>query len=244
MTVIARYYRTMKQARAAYQELLDKDFSEDAIALVTMPSKEPEGENAATRTGDVAASALKAGRLLGRLADFYSSQLSPGSSLVVVQPPFGQAEEATDILERHEPLDITHKPPREPMARPVPWSRQPAPFSGTLRLRTLSDSAAPFSEFLYQKTLSENRSTFLARWFKPLTGPNFHFSSMFGFGLLSNNASPFSEMFRLPIKSNHPTGDRWTHSLGQPLLSKSQRAPERRFGFPLLASRKRYLYNP
>ncbi len=244
MFVTARYYESAQQARDAVDDLKAEGFRSRSIALITpaaVADAEPEADaelQAGTRPDTSVSDAIRAGGLLGQYADFYAQNLQQGYSLVVVEPPFGATRLATQILERHGPLDIAHEPPY--VEKPfVPLSEQAAPLSSALGWRVLSDNPAPFSEYWGFGTGS-NGLSFLSRWFKPLTGAPFSLASKSGAGLLSRNPSPLSSLFGLPTKSGE-SGDRWTTSFGLPLLSSNAAPLSGKIGMPLL-SRKRWLY--
>lgn len=235
MFVIARYYQTVEQARSAYEALKENGFSSRALALVTHTTTSPEGEVTDTSSADVAAAAIKAGRLLGEHSEFYASHMQEGRSLVVVQPPFGGSRLATSILEDHGPLDIAHESPYVD-APFEPIGQRATPLSDYLNWRVLSDEPAPFSEYWGFRMISQRRS-FLSRMFAELTSPDY---ALFGSVTLSKSAAPLSGMLSLPTKSGE-SGDSWTSSFGYPLLSKGAAPLSDSIGMPLL-SRKRSLY--
>lgn len=241
MSVIARYYETAQQARKALQSLEEEGVPRRVMALLETPKESvqtPEGGEAVSTvsTTEVVAGAMRAGRLLGEHAEFYSSNLKPGQALLVVEAPFGYTVTIKDIMESHGALDLTHEPPPEPKPPYIPLSRRPSPLSDMLGWQVLSSSPDTYSQFWGFPELA-NRLSFLGRWFPTLTRPTFALSSLFGMGLLSREGAPLSSMFGLPIKSG-ASGDAWTSSFGMPLLTKSG---------PVLAaipqlSRRRWLY--
>ena len=244
MFVTARYYESAQQARDAVDDLKAEGFRSRSIALITpavVAAAESGGdaEMQAVAAPDTSVSdAIRAGGLLGQYADFYAQNLQQGYSLVVVEPPFGATRLATEILQRHGPLDISHEPPH--VEKPfVPVSEQAAPLSSVLGWRVLSDNPAPFSEYWGFGTGS-NGLSFLSRWFKPLTDAPFSLAPKSGAGLLSRSAAPLSSLFGIPTKSGE-SGERWTTSFGLPLLSSDPAPLSGKFGLPLL-SRRRWLY--
>lgn len=241
MSFVARYYSTMKKARAAHKSLLAAGFRDESIALINLPAKEPEGDKATSRLGDIAAAALKAGKLLGEDTELYASQLSPGNSLVVVRPPFGRANAVGEILDRHDPLDIAPAPRATDVEKSLPWSEQSAPFSAFLGWSVLSKGATPLSDAWGLSALSDNRLSILSRWFKPLGNPHFSFSDdLLGLELLSDNSKSFSSRLGLPLLSKRSNAP-WTRSFGRALLSDDPAPLSRRLGLPVSSS-KRSLY--
>lgn len=234
MTVIARYFESAQQARNARQSLENEGIPPRIMALVEAPGEGAEGP--AGLTADVDA-AMKAGRLLGENASFYSSNMKPGQALLVVEAPFGLTVTVLNVMEANGALDISHEPPAEVRAAFVPLSRRPAPLSSLFGWPVLSRTPETYSQFWGFPELSR-RLSFLGRWFPTLARPNFvMLPSLFGLGLLSRNPAPLSSMFGLPLKSGE-SGDAWTSSLGFPMLTSSG---------PTLAaipqlSRRRWLY--
>jgi hypothetical protein len=184
---------------------------------------------------------MKAGRLLGEHAPFYLSNMQPGQQLLVVEAPLGMTIKAKTIMAEHGALGITHEPPEpEPTPYRSFWN-QPAPLSAALGWDVLSRNSETYSEFWGIPVLSKKRFSFLGRWLPTLTSPRFALSSVFGIGLLSNNATPLSSMLGMPVKSG-ATGEAWTSSFGLPLLLKSNPTPlSSSLGLPLL-SKRRWLY--
>lgn len=242
MSVIARYYESAQQARNALQSLEQEGVPQRVMALLETPAEGEEVPAAskkapAVSTSDMVARAMKAGRLLGEHAAFYSSNLKPGQALLVVEAPFGHTVTVKNIMEAHGALDLTHEPPPAPKPPYVPLSRRPAPLSSMLGWQVLSSSPDTYSQFWGFPELSKGLS-FLGRWIPTLTRPSFALSSALGMGLLSRNGAPLSSMFGLPVKTG-ASGDAWTSSFGLPLLTKSSG--------PVLAaipqlSRRRWLY--
>jgi hypothetical protein len=237
MSIIARYYETAQQARNARQTLLDKGYPQRSIALVETAAESEEA--VPVPMADVIAGSMKAGRLLGEHAAFYSAHMQPGYGLLVVEAPFGHTVDVQDIIESYGPLGITHEPPAAPKPPYVPFSSKPAPLSSLLGWDVLSRTPETYSQFWGFPEIS-HRLSFLGRWLPTLTGPSFALSSVFGMGLLSSNAAPLSSMAGLPVK-NGSSGEAWTESFGLPLLTQSSGPVTASFGLPLL-SRKRWLY--
>lgn len=163
--------------------------------------------------------ALEDGLLAGRHRSVCVRNLRQGRSLVAVATNFGFAQQAIDIMESCGAVDSA--------SLPAYYPRNPSPFSDLLGLPTLS-RAAPVSEL-------KSSSWFL--------------SSLFGLGLLSRKAAPFSSLFGMKVLSDSKRD--WRSSFGLPLLSKNP-APlssaigmrtlsagkgpwKRSFGFPLLS---------
>jgi hypothetical protein len=236
MFVIARFYETPDQARAAVGSLQEEGFRPSSYAIVTpVTATADEGGSPLVESACISSESIRAGQLLGEHAAFYAENLQEGLSLVVVQPPFGAMKLANGLLNRHDPLPISHEPPIEESTF-VPLSDQAAPLSTFLRWETLSKEPAPLSEYWGFPLLS-NRLSFLSRWFPSLTKPDFAF---FGASNLVRSPSPLSSMFGLPTLSGR-SGDSWTSSLGFPLLSGNAAPLSSKLGMPLL-SRKRWTY--
>lgn len=236
MFVIARYYKTVKQAHDAHASLRENGFPGRAIAIIApneTKKTDEEGKLVSVKSNihEVATSSIHAGRLLAEHADFYASNLKKGWSLVVVQPPFGAVRLATTILDDHKPIDVVHEQPEE--IKPfVPLSQRSAPFSEALGWNVLSNKSAPLSEFWGFGTVS-NRLSFMSRLFGELGNPHYALTDMFG--LTTRSRSPFHGTFGLPLLSGK-SGDRWKHSLGLPMLSKGAAPFSNFFGMPLLSS--------
>jgi hypothetical protein len=242
MAAVARYYSTMKKAREATDALKEAGFGSDSIVLLSMPSKEPEGESASARTKSIAAAALKAGQLLGDSADFYSSKLKPGNSLVVVKPMFGRAVEAEAILARFQPMKIQMpKPPQKAVDKSLPWSQQAAPLSNALGWSVLSNNPTPFSDNWGFPVLARESLSFLSRWFQPLA-PGWSLSRLLGLSLLSDDPTPLSNTVGIPLTSRRSEPP-WTHSFGMSLLSDDSTPLSRRFDIPVLSRREYFLYD-
>jgi hypothetical protein len=233
MTVTARFYPTAQQAHDAYGALLEEGFRKQSVAMIEPAQGAEDGMPIAAM-----ADAIKAGSLLAEQADFFVSNLQPGYSLVVVEPPFGATRLAADILERFEPLDLVPEP--EYAEKPyVPVSQRATPLSDALGWRVLSNDPTPFSDAWGFNVLSSRRSA-LSRWFAELTSSRFSLSSKFGLPLLSRDPAPLSSRFGLALKTGQ-TGQRWTTSMGLPLLTSGAAPLSSKLGLPVL-SRRRWLY--
>jgi hypothetical protein len=113
-------------------------------------------------------------------AEHYATQVAAGAAVVIVDPPFGWAVRATQILARPrtgdaEPVEVSD-------TATVSWDGA-APLSDALGLRVLSGNAAPLSSLLGIPTLIRNAT--------PL-------SSALGLKVLSANPAPLSSAVGAP----------------------------------------------
>jgi hypothetical protein len=198
-------YETAQQARGAVNKLKEEQFSEDSIIVIT-----PGGRGA-----DAISAALKAGKMLGDKAELYSEGVQAGHAVVLVYAPFGHGQEATEILNSFNPMELEPAPAGAAEESSFAWD-EAAPLSSAFQLRVLlRKSPAPFSSWVGFHTLAEGR-TFGSR--KELTASDWTFSSLFGLGVLSKNQRGPSS------------------SLGLRTLSSTQSPGRSRFGLPLLSS--------
>ncbi len=210
MVMLVRIYASEQGARDADAKLSEAGFGKRAVFL----ANEHQGQAA-----DAVQAANRAGTLPERMAKICTDSLAQGRSLLSVDPPFGTAQRAINIMENGDTVE----------------SDRSAAFT--------DDDPAPFSRMLGMPVLSDfSSSTGLlpSRW---------SFSAGFGMGLLSRNAAPFSSMFGMKILTNPkrrdssfgmPLGSRNPAPLSsllgmKPLLSR-QRSGDYSFGFPLLSN--------
>ena len=248
MYMMARIYPSQEQAQAAVDALLAAGYGADIIAMITAPgaaapryADAPEmAESAASQAADVssaevATSAMRAGSMMGRRADFYMSHLEPGNSLVVATPSYIECRVAETILDAHGPLPISHEPPRKAF---VPISQQATPLSDFLGIAPLTRSAPVFSEALGLSTVSEG-TTHLSRWFAPLAD-GWTLSSKIGLSTKSRRDTPLSSMLKLKLSSDRLAGK--SSSFGFPLKTKSGTPLSSMLRLRMLAKTDRYLY--
>ncbi len=256
MAVVARCYASGDQARRAYDALLENGYSKSIVALVVPPSGAPAagapaagldatgddaGSGAYAAPGaappggavdaDIYSTAIRAGSLLGDQAEYYLAQLEDGAALVVVDPPFGSALKATQILDQHQPL----KRIEDAAPRPQPYrfiSQDPTPLSSAFGLGVLADSSWSLSEAFGLKLQSRGLS-FMSRWFGELGRHDYTLSDKFGLRFLSRNPAPLSSMLGMSTKSGK-SGETWTRSMGFRMLSDNAAPVSGFLGIPLL----------
>lgn len=252
MAVVVRIYENASQASSAYSALLDADFPESTAALLFAETASPGSQSPSGDEPQVDVSkALKAGALMGDVADFYLEFVKKGYALVAVEAPFGSAYSATEALDRFSPMNVAG-PGESSDSIPATDNSRAAPLSSLLWLPILSGvtsdlpessrrserakaaSAAPLSTLFGLRVLSKDRPSFLSKMFPPLTRHNWALSSKFGMKMLSSNAAPLSSMIGFPTKTAG-SGTGWTRSLGFRILSKNKAPLSSFFGIPLLS---------
>ena len=175
--------------------------------------------------------AVAVGKMLGEQADFYLSRLTRGRVLLVATPHFMQSRAAERILDAHDPLPDSHRPPPQPF---VPASEQATPFSNWLGMPLLSKSDTPLSDFCGFGFKEEGLSQ-LSRQFKPLATDFTLFSGKLGFGSKASR----NTIFPMSAKSDRLEGKHASFGMG--FKSTSNTPFSSRFGFPLLTQRKHFL---
>lgn len=175
--------------------------------------------------------AVAVGKMLGEQADFYLSRLTRGRALLVATPHFMQSRAAERILDAHDPLPDSHRPPPKPF---VPASEQATPFSNWLGMPLLSKSDTPLSDFCGFGFKEEGLSQ-LSRKFKPLAADFTLFSGRLGFGSKASRDT----IFPMSAKSDRLEGRHASFGMG--FKSTSNTPFSSRFGFPLLTQRKHFL---
>lgn len=175
--------------------------------------------------------AVAVGKMLGEQADFYLSRLTRGRALLVATPHFMQSRAAERVLDAHDPLPDSHRPPPKPF---VPASEQATPFSNWLGMPLLSKSDTPLSDFCGFGFKEEGLSQ-LSRTFKPLAADFTLFSGRLGFGSQASRDT----IFPMSAKSDRLEGQHASFGMG--FKSTSNTPFSSRFGFPLLTQRKHFL---
>lgn len=260
MAVVVKIYEDASNARNAYSALLDAEFPESTVALLVA---EPAAPGAPGEPQIDASAALKAGALMGDVADFYLEFVKKGYALVAVDAPFGSAFSAYQSLDRFSPVDVAgpgKTAESTAASRDDSWA---APLSSFFGLPILSGqtadtdpsqrskrarqaSAAPFSTLFGMRILSSepNRLSLLSSMFPPLSRHDWALSSKFGMKLLGGKAAPLSSMFGMPTRTAG-TGTGWTRSLGFRILSENKAPLSSFFGIPLLSGQNNSLdYSP
>ena len=175
--------------------------------------------------------AVAVGKMLGEQADFYLSRLTRGRALLVATPHFMQSRVAERVLDAHDPLPDSHRPPPQPF---VPASEQATPFSNWLGMPLLSKSDTPLSDVCGFGFKDEGLSQ-LSRRFKPLAADFTLFSGKLGFGSKASRDT----IFPMSAKSDRLEGQHASFGMG--FKSTSNTPFSSRFGFPLLTQRKHFL---
>lgn len=250
MYTIARLYASAAQAKAAAKAFVAAGYREsDVVCLLSAepvskeplaaeqadPADAPEGAEPPPPAPVPAAvdvkAAVKVGKMLGEQADFYLSRLTRGRALLVATPPFMQSRRAEQVLDAHDPLPDSHRPPAKPF---VPISEQATPFSYWLGLPLLSQADTPLSDFCGFGFKEEGLSH-LSRRVAPLASNFTVFSGKLGIGGKASRDT----IFPMSTKSDRLEGQ--NASFGVDLKSASATPFSSRFGFPLLSKRKRFL---
>lgn len=151
--------------------------------------------------------AIENGLISERTINACIKALADGKSIVSVNAPFGTAVDAVKIMEGVKGVD------KDSIGRYLP--SDPAPFSAAFGLPVLS-KASPTS--------------MLAR-------SDWTFSSLLGFGLLSNKAAPLSSLFSLPLLTARKKNRK--SSFGLPLLSSTAAPLSSLFGMATVTKRKK-----
>ena len=259
MYTIARLYPSAAQAQAAAAAFVAAGYRQsDVLCLLSAqppseqpPSEQPPSEQPlsaeapSTRQADAAEgappspapaaadlkTAVAVGKMLGEQADFYLSRLTRGRALLVATPHFMQSRVAEQVLDAHDPLPDSHRPPPKPF---VPASAQATPFSNWLGMPLLSQSDTPLSDVCGFGFKEEGLSP-LSRKFKPLAADFTLFSGRLGLGSKASRDT----VFPMSAKSDRLEGKH--ASFGVDFKSASSTPFSSRFGFPLLTQRKHFL---
>jgi hypothetical protein len=206
---ISRLYGSRSNATAAVEALKSSGF--DTVHMVT-----EAGEGAVAAAGVPTAH-----------APVYAEGVARGETLVSVQAPFGFANAATEILDRHEPIrtDLPdhgyEPPPRDPAA----------PLSSAWGWPVLSSNPTPLSSFLHWPTLCMRRSP--PKSDSALVDDPAPLSGKIGMQVLSDEPAPLSKRFGWRLLSDNP----WPLStrLGWSLLSKNPTPLSSRLGWRTLS---------
>jgi hypothetical protein len=203
-SAVVRIYETEKQARKAVTKLeQDGGFAKDLIRLVT-PS--PEGAESAETLSNL----LEVGKLLRGDSKVYAEALKEGRSIVIVQPPFGQAQQAIEILDSLNPIPLVVEPKAPATTKSTsgtasgPAWDDAAPLSSVLGWKALSQQGAtPFSEFMGFKPLSAGFS-WGPPYFSLLKRHDSGLSALFGLKLLKDDPTPLSSFLGLKTLAEDP----------------------------------------
>ena len=184
---INRMYETLARANNAAWALRHEGFTDVHVC----------SRGAAGSSTDAIIAALTKGLVLKAHAKVYAEGIQHGASLVTVHAPFGTADAATSVLERHGPIDSGVPEPELDM---LLWD-EAAPCSSAMRVRVLLDDSMTFSRFWNVKPLVKSGKTT---------------SSALGLPESRGSRGPFSGTFGLPLLSKLMVSS----MLGMPLLSK------------------------
>lgn len=236
---IARMYASQDAANAAVNELHEHGFKADATPAAPQPRRvqsedagspddtTPPAEPVAS-PADPGIDAIMNAGVEREHARIYSERIQSGEVLVVVvDPPFGFAKTALDILDSHNPVAVdlpvaeVTQAGRTQAGRTWDW-RSPTPLSSWLGWRVLSDDPTPLSNYLNRPVLkAEPASSRTLEGIRkqsgdaaplssklgmaPLSENPAPLSAKFGWRLLSEKAAPLSERFGWRTLSNNPT---------------------------------------
>jgi hypothetical protein len=181
---ISRLYATEADADAAVRDLEEAGFWTTGITVLRPGA------------GAMTAAELSARGVTEDRAEHYATRVAAGAAVVIVDPPFGWAVRATQILARPRTGDAEAVEVSDTAT--VSWD-EAAPLSDALGLRVLSGNAAPLSSLLGIPTLSRNATPLSsAIGFKTLSGNATPLSSALGLKVLSKNAAPLSSAVGAP----------------------------------------------
>lgn len=234
MLFVARFYASEEQAQAAVDAALEVGFDRRSIVMLA-PSRETydaEGRSVAVPSSASVADAVRAGEWMGMHTQFYTSRLGQGNTLIVINPPLYWSRQAEQILDAHNPLDISHESKPDAF---VPFEERDWLFSDVLGLGTLSEGT--FSESLGFATKQDGMSHF-SRFMSPLAS-NFTFSSKFGMGFSTSEATPLSSLLGFSTKSTRLEGK--SSSFGISVKTAAATPLSSMFGMPTLTKKRLFL---
>jgi len=206
MAKIARVYQSEQAAQSAASKLKDNGFGQSLVVLTP---------------ADAGSSSTAKG---------YGKYLSAGQSVVEVDPAFGKAAGAKDIMQEFGPLDENPTVARTPARSSTKSSSS---SSSNVTEVHAEQGPAPLSHAFGWKTLRQNDPTPMSdKWGWETQKSGFTFGeppvsnsyTTGAFGLISNNPAPFSSMFGLRLKSGVTDGS-WSQSFGRDLLIRNNPTP-------------------
>jgi hypothetical protein len=231
---ISRVFRTEADADAAVHDLEEAGFWTTGITVLR------------SGAGTISAAELQTHGLTEERAAHYAQRVAAGGAVVIVDPPFGWAVRANQILARPRGGDSEDAPADVHDVDTAHWN-EAAPLSDALGLPILSHDPAPLSRLLGMSTLSANQrggaglshnpaplshalglkvlSTSAAPLSSLLGLPTLSrkaapLSSAIGFRTLSGNATPLSSAMGLGVLSKNPAP--LSSAVGAPTLTKEQ----------------------
>ena len=162
--------------------------------------------NVAGQEKETVEAAVKAGTISERFTKICVRNLKAGHSLVATKAPYGRGKAALSIMESFETVDTD-------LLNRYGYGN-PTPLSDALELPVLSKQA-PATKLLRH---------------------DWTFSSIFGLGLLSEKAAPFSSMFGM--KTLTTPKPEWKKSFGIPMLSNNPAPLSSMFGMTTILKPK------
>jgi hypothetical protein len=204
-SIITRLYGSHADAEAAIADLLGNRFRNVALF----------------GPGNIDEAALVAEDVAAGTAKVYVEAAGATGSLVTVHAPFGHANDAITILERHNGTDL---------GTPDNYLSvidNAAPLSSLFGLPVLSKTATPLSSLLGLPALSARQRSKTELLQVPAP-----FSRMFGLRTLAGDATPLSSRFNLKVLSDDPAP--FSNYIGIGLLSKNPAPLSTLLGLPLL----------
>ena len=185
---ITRMYGSHEHAADAVKELKSAHFPSGSVHLVSAADVK---DTAPGKGGEdpITAAVMKA-YVLKAHAKVYAEGIRKGGTLVTVHAPFGSADEAMEILDRHGPIDSgVPEPPRSYLV----WE-DAAPVSSVFMLPVLSKNRTPFSSFWNVPTRKHGHTIKV----KQIAHGNL--SSSLGLPHLTrNNPAPLSNLVGAPL---------------------------------------------
>jgi len=265
MAQINRIYASQETASAVVKELQEHGFSSDAVQVVARPAEastpgdaDPSdaGPSGASPASEAIMASLTTAGIGPAAARVYAERISRGEVLVTVNPPFGYARLAEQILDSHDPVQVdvpeAASPAATSIAAPERLWDNPAPLSAALGLRVLLSDPTPLSNWLKRPTLKPEPATSttlesIRRQSNdpaPLSGklglPTLSdnpapLSTKAGWKLLSEKAAPLSEKLGWRVLKDDPAP--LSSKLGWRTLSRDPTPLSSLLGLPVLLKR-------
>ncbi len=227
---LARIYGSQATASDVVKQLNERGLSGDAVCLITGSDTDALGS-------------ITAAGVPSAHAKIYSEAVGRGEALVLVNPPFGYARAATDVLDSHQSVavDLPEAPAAtkpgsaatKSASSAVAWDSA-TPLSSWFGWRVLSDKPTPLSTYFGWSVLKTepSTSTTLESVRKQSNDPG-PLSRMLGWPLLSSKPAPLSE--KLGWKVASPKAAPLSEKLGWRLLLDSPTPLSSRLGWPTLS---------
>jgi hypothetical protein len=191
---ISRMYRSHDEAARAAAAL--KDYGYTHVQQVSRP----EGsEDEAQAHNSIVASLIR-GYIWRPHAEVYAKSIKDGGSLVTVHAPFGAANDAEQILDKHDPI---HSGLPAPKHRSPAWDEK-TPMSSILQMPVLAKNKLPMSTVWNVPPVIKSATVSGCLGMRTLSQSKTPLSSSFGLPALSRNATPISSLLGLPVLSDAP----------------------------------------